>query len=458
MIQEFWHCLTSVGADGITDEREAKYIRFSNVVATLTALAVFSYIPFSLYMGHYTLAVLQFIDTLCVLCVLLFNYWGYNSLARHAYLITVNGFVLINSCMIGYQSKVHEFFYISYIVPFLLFSVKDYKNIVIGVVVAILFFNLYFILYPYFESYNLDLNSQQTIYRINLWMKFVLFGVAIYILSYYNHISERQLEEANAKLTSKASELKRSNEDLEQFASIISHDLKAPVSNISSFMQLLQRRYASTLDKDANEFINLSKKSADRMAKQIEDLLSYSKMGRNLPTATLVDLNEVIKTIKIELGGKVLEKNAKITQIASLPTITKVHTSMIHHIFQNLVANGIKFNTNVAPEVVIDYQIQGSNYVFEVRDNGIGIDAAYKDKLFQMFKRLHSNEEFEGTGIGLAVCKKIVDFYGGDIWFDSKPGMGTSFFFTLPRNQELTSQTYIAKVNQPAEAKSVSFA
>jgi signal transduction histidine kinase len=448
LIQSNWACLTSVGITDSIPDNEVKYIRFTNVIATLTAIAVFLYIPFSLFKGYYQLAALQTVDAVFVLTVLWCNHLGFHSLSRYTYIVVVNGFVYINSCFIGYESHVHDFFYISYIVPFLLFSVRDYKNIVFGVLVAIGFFYIYNHTYSGFIQYNLDLATQHDINNINLWMKFILFGLAIYILSYYNFSTEAELAATNKKLMTQARELKRSNEDLEQFASIISHDLRAPVRGISGFMTLLRKRYSHHLDASGLEFIELSQNSADRMAKQIEDLLEYSKVGRNLPVATSVDLNTTVKVIQMELGEKFKENNAEIIVDGTLPRLRSMHQSMIHHVFQNLIANGIKFNTNAKPTVTISHTVVGTQCVFHVRDNGIGIDEQYKDKLFQMFKRLHTDTEFEGTGIGLAVCKKIVNFYGGDIWFESEIGQGTSFFFSLPYKEPIGT-IFTAKFENP---------
>jgi light-regulated signal transduction histidine kinase (bacteriophytochrome) len=206
------------------------------------------------------------------------------------------------------------------------------------------------------------------------------------------------------------------------------------------------RRHSATLDPDALNFIELSKNSTDRMGRQIDDLLSYSKLGRNLPKPASVDINNMIAAIKMELGEKIREKNALVITQQLLPTLRNVHSSMIHHVFQNLIANGIKFNTNDKPEVCITYAESPESYTFCVNDNGIGIDDHSKVKLFQMFKRLHSDSEFEGTGIGLAVCKKIVEFYGGTIWLESEKGKGTAFYFTLPRLNMGHAQIYNAKL------------
>ncbi len=433
-LNNFWNCLVLTGVNEDVPKDEDKYVRFTNVVVVLTAFAVAFYIPFTVLQGYYALSLLQAVDTLFVLTALWLNHKHYHKLARHVYILVINLFVLINSCFIGFESRVHEFFYISYVVPFLLFSVRDYKNIIIGVLVAIVSFNIYHHIYPLFTAYNLDMATQLSMYQINIWMKFILFGIAIYILAYYNYTSEKELAASNNKLEEQTTELKRSNEDLEQFAYIVSHDLKAPVRNISSFMKLLLSRYSDSFTGDAREFMEHSRVSAERLSQQIDDLLSYCKVGRNLPPTSSVDLEQMIKTIKAELSLKINERNAQVIIEQTLPVLHQVHSSMIHHVFQNLIDNAIKFNTNESTEVRLSCKEENDWFIFSVSDNGIGIAPEYTSKLFQMFKRLHSDDQFKGTGIGLAVCKKIVNFYKGSIWIESALGKGTTFYFTIPKN------------------------
>lgn len=432
-LSDFWNCLISVGADKNVPADEAKYVRHTNVVAVLTTFAVASYIPHSLLTGNYTLSLLQVVDVLCILSVLGLNHIGYNKASRHVYLWVVNSFVLINACFVGHESRIHEFFYITYIVPFLLFNVRDYKHMIGSVLSSVILFYVYEAIYPMFTAYNLDMATQLGMVQINTLMKFVLMGLAIYILAYYNYQTEKELALTNEKLNAQAIELKRSNEDLEQFGYIISHDLKAPVRNISSFMNLLLKQFGETGPKGSKELLEMSKQSSDRLSKQIEDMLSYCRVDRNLPPTAPVDLNQMVRTIQMELNEKIKEKNAEITVVKPLPVLDEIHSSMLHHVFQNLIANGLKFNSSEKPEVRIDYTVENGVYTFTVADNGIGIDAIYKSKLFQMFKRLHSVDQYEGTGIGLAVCKKIITFYGGDIWFEGEPGKGTTFYFTLAK-------------------------
>ena len=242
--------------------------------------------------------------------------------------------------------------------------------------------------------------------------------------------AEAELAACNKKTEEQAFELKRSKEDLEQLGYILSHDLKAPARNISSFMSLLGKQFNDASPKGAKEFIDMSKQSADQLTRQIDDLLVYCRIDRNLPLPAPVNLNEVVTTIKMELNQKLLEKNAEIIVERQLPVLADVHSAMIYKVFQHIIANAVKFNTG-KPEVRINYKEENGVLTFSIADNGIGIDPAYKSKLFQIFKRLHSADQYEGSGIGLAICKKIISFYRGDIWFEGEPGKGTTFLFTL---------------------------
>jgi signal transduction histidine kinase len=431
-IYAFANTLINAGVEKNATLYESKYVKFTNVVALLTFISVLLYVPNSLLRGYYYLSLLQTLDALCVLLVLYLNHQKLHTASRFLYLAVINVFVLINSCLIGHESKVYEFYYVCYIVPFLLFSVREYKNIIAGVVLSLACFYLYFEVYPYFSSYNLDPVTQTTIYQINMLMKFVLFGTAVFILANYNFLTEKKLAESNARLVEQADELKRSNKDLEHFAYIISHDLKAPVRQITSFMKLLQDKYSAGLGKDGSELVGMSRESSLRLALLIDDMLSYSRVGRNLSEPQEVNTNEMLAMLQNEMREVLTERKATVVAANELPILNEVHSSMVYHIFQNLISNGIKFNNNPYPQITVSCKPEGNMYRFAISDNGIGINAQHAGKLFQMFQRLHLASEYDGSGMGLAICKKVVEFYGGKIWFESEPGQGTTFIFSLP--------------------------
>jgi light-regulated signal transduction histidine kinase (bacteriophytochrome) len=268
-------------------------------------------------------------------------------------------------------------------------------------------------------------------YHIGIVVQFCLAIGAIYQLVMYSRKAENELESSQVQMSFQTNELKRSNSDLEQFAYIISHDLKAPVRNISSFMNLLVNKHGNSLNPEAREFVDYSRNGAKRMERLIDDVLSYCRIGTNLPNPTPVNLNDVVSTVRFELSDKLKAADGMVVISKELPVVNNVHSSLMYHVFQNLITNGLKFNKSEKPEINVFWTNSLNYYTFSVHDNGIGISKEFSDTIFQMFKRLHNENEYDGTGIGLAICKKIVEYYNGEIWFESETGKGTTFHFTI---------------------------
>jgi light-regulated signal transduction histidine kinase (bacteriophytochrome) len=347
------------------------------------------------------------------------------------FLIGVNVLVFVIALIAGSMAMGQTFFLVSIITPFLLYDVKKVWHIIIGLTLPAVFMYSFANVEPYFLQFNLTPAQQQLIANVNIAVQFFLMVAGMYQLIYQTKSAEVELESSKAQMSLQTNELKRSNNDLEQFAYIISHDLKAPVRNISSFMNLLVNKHGPTMNPEAREFIEYSRNGAKRMERLIDDVLSYCRIGTNLPNPTPVNLNDVVSTIRFELGERLKATNGTVVINKDLPVINNVHSSLMYHVFQNLITNGIKFNKSNNPEVTIYYTNSLNYYTFSVKDNGIGISKEYAATIFQMFKRLHTEHEYDGTGIGLAICKKIVEYYNGEIWFESEAGKGTTFHFTI---------------------------
>ena len=225
-------------------------------------------------------------------------------------------------------------------------------------------------------------------------------------------------------------ELKRSNKELEQFAYVSSHDLQEPLRMVALFTQLLGRRYKGKLDDEADEYIGFIVEGAHRMKYLIDDLLSFSQLNTQAKEFESIDLEIILDTALFNLKASVDKTNAQITH-DPLPVITG-DPSQIVQVFQNLIANGLKFNDNNTPEIHISAQKNENEWVFQIRDNGIGIAPEYQDKIFEVFKRLNVREKYPGTGIGLAICQKIIERHGGRVWVESELEKGSIFYFTLP--------------------------
>jgi PAS domain S-box-containing protein len=256
----------------------------------------------------------------------------------------------------------------------------------------------------------------------------------------YTDVTQRKafedMLEANAKrLEEYAAELKKSNTELEQFAYVASHDLQEPLRMVGSYCQMLQRRYKGKLDKDADEFIGFAVEGALRMQQMINDLLTYSRVGRTGKGAGDVAVEEVVETAVANLQAAIAESGAKVTW-DPLPLVTGERIQLLQ-LFQNLIGNAIKFRADDRPiEVHVASSREGQAWHFEVRDTGIGIEKQYLERIFLIFQRLHDRSRYKGTGIGLAVCKKVVEHHGGRIWVESEPGRGTTFHFTISGETE----------------------
>lgn len=223
--------------------------------------------------------------------------------------------------------------------------------------------------------------------------------------------------------------LRRSNADLEQFAYVASHNLQEPLRTIASYAALLKRRYEGKLDADADDFIAYIMAGVHRMQALMEDLLLYAAARQEPPTEP-IDANVALDRALVNLQAAIESENAIVTHEA-LPEVI-ASTVQLSQVFQNLIDNGIKFCGEHRPEVHVAAQAQDGHWLFSVRDNGIGIDPECKDRLFQLFQRLHTQDEYPGTGIGLALCRKIVERQGGRIWLESEPQKGSTFYFTIP--------------------------
>ena len=242
-------------------------------------------------------------------------------------------------------------------------------------------------------------------------------------------VTERMDSEEKLKKT--MDELKRSNKELEQFAYVSSHDLQEPLRMITLFSQLLERRYKDKLDNDADDFIEYIVEGAQRMKQLIDDLLAYSRVtSMNVKEFENVDLETILNMVLSNLSVSIDENNANITH-DPLPTVSADQSQMVQ-VFQNLITNAIKFKGQNTPEIHISTKKDENDWKFGVTDNGIGIDPKHQEQIFEVFKRLHTREEYPGTGIGLSIAKKIIQQHGGQIWVESEPGKGTTFYFTIP--------------------------
>ncbi|MBZ5537731.1 MAG: GHKL domain-containing protein [Acidobacteriia bacterium] len=248
------------------------------------------------------------------------------------------------------------------------------------------------------------------------------------ILLAIEDLTERK--EIGRALELHAKELERSNADLEQFAYVASHDLQEPLRMVTSFTQLLAKRYKGKFDSDADEFITYIVDGAARMHRLINDLLAYSRLGSHRAEFAPSNCEEILAAAVANLGSAIEENGATVTH-DPLPTVM-ADRDQLSRLFQNLLGNAIKFRAVDPPVVHVSARRNENEWLFSVRDNGIGMDPEHFERVFLIFQRLHGKGERSGTGIGLAICKKIVERHGGKIWIESQVGKGSTFYFTIP--------------------------
>ncbi len=240
----------------------------------------------------------------------------------------------------------------------------------------------------------------------------------------------RLRRQAEKDLARKVEQLARSNADLEQFAYVASHDLQEPLRMVAAYTQLLAERYRGKLDANADKFIGYASEGALRMQTLIQDLLAFSRVGRHDVACGRVDCGAAIEEVLLSLGPAIQESGAVVTH-ANLPVVWADRSQMAQ-VFQNLIGNAIKFRGKEPPAISVEAEKAGEQWLFSVSDNGMGIAAEHAENIFVVFQRLHARPEYPGNGIGLAICKKIIEHNGGKIWVEARAGHGSIFKFTLP--------------------------
>jgi signal transduction histidine kinase len=287
------------------------------------------------------------------------------------------------------------------------------------------------------EIYNYAIFSIHTppeefLYVTRVFSSVISLGVAIsciYSLQQAGNNAEKTLEHAREEIKKQSLELESKNKELEQFVYIASHDLQEPVRTVSSLADFLSNDYEDKLDDSAKQSFDFIKEATARMSELIKGLLDYSRLGM-YPEVKLTDINDLINSVLDDLGSSVRESGAKI-HVGSLPVLN-VYATELRLLFQNLISNAIKFRKKgIPPEISISANKGDGEWQFSVKDNGLGIETKYKEKIFEIFQRIHKRNEYEGAGIGLAHVKKIVNLHNGKIWLDSVPGIGSTFYFTL---------------------------
>ena len=336
----------------------------------------------------------------------------------------------------------------------LLFS--DKKSGIFWICVLLVFTSIVYIL----QQQNIitsQIRSDTTYYFVSYCFLFCFIFGTIYIFEEGQNMviqrlrdqkrllkaQKQEISDKNDALEAIEIKLRLTNSELENFAFAASHDLKEPLRMIKMYTQLTQKRLVGHTDKNIPEYMFYVTDGVSRMQTLLDDLLQYSRLGKSKQDDREVDLNTVLSSVMTNLKVTMNEQNVSVTA-NNLPSVWSNPTEM-SQLFQNLMANAIKFRRkDVAPEIVINAKQQGDDFLFSLKDNGIGIKEEYQEKVFNIFEKLHTRVEYEGSGIGLATCKKIIHSMNGKIWLQSKEGIGTTFFFTIPKPKNAPQSAVIS--------------
>ncbi|MFX1273712.1 MAG: ATP-binding protein [Promethearchaeota archaeon] len=296
-----------------------------------------------------------------------------------------------------------------------------------GLIIPILL-SISVIIFPLFNTTNIfDFNIIDNFFRAVL---LIAIGIVVAFLS-------ENISKAEQKTKKLMKELKRSNAELQEFAYIASHDLQEPLRAIISFSQLLEENFGDELNSEAKEYLDFILDGGIRLRKLVIDLLNYSRITTHQRPLEMTNFEKVLQEVKLNLQEAIKESGAIITN-DPMPEL-RVDRSQIVQLFQNLIGNAIKFVSETKPRIHVGVNQNNSEWIFSIQDNGIGIEEEYFEKLFKIFQRLHTRMEYPGSGVGLAICKKIVERYGGKIWVESEIGKGSIFYFTIPISQNNNS-------------------
>jgi light-regulated signal transduction histidine kinase (bacteriophytochrome) len=242
---------------------------------------------------------------------------------------------------------------------------------------------------------------------------------------------EQRVRDRTAVLEQRSLELARSNQELAQFAAVASHDLQEPLRTMSTYLQMLEKDLQGKLDEGEKQALDVVLDSSRRMRQLIADVLSFSQVGRTPLKLQSVDCGSLVLQVQARMLEQINTKGARI-QVGPLPQV-RAEPVLLAQVFQNLLSNALKFTTKGRPLVELGAEPEPAGWRLWVRDNGIGIDPSHFEKLFKLFRRLHGRDEYPGSGLGLSICKKIIERHGGRIWLESRPGKGSTFYFTLPK-------------------------
>lgn len=423
MIKDLWNKISYFGVDKQSDHPDDKTAIVGNQVIFILTISLTILSLIFLIIGIYRAVIIVSTIIGIFLMFSAFVTSGKYKLGRILVATAQNIAIFSQAVYLGAETGIIEFLVIAALMPIVLFSMQDRKYLIFCISQNFVLYALFHVIQPYIIDWGLPTEQQHIIYYFTIPVKFLLILMVMYIVITKKKVTDNTQIEMIA-------ELERVNSGLKQFAFVTSHDLKTPLRNISTYLQLLKRR--NTLDTESNEMVDSAVRSVKHMNQLLTDIFLYATTDFKNEGVDTVNMNELMTDIQDDFKALLKERNGELHVMSGMP-IVKTNRIQAVHVFSNLISNALKYNKSDKPQIRITFIKLNNGFIeFEVADNGIGIDPVYQEQIFEIFKRLHTQEEFEGTGIGLAICKKIVESYGGYIRVSSLAGKGSSFIFTLP--------------------------
>lgn len=421
-IIQFYSRLSHLGIDKNTPQKLSRHILLANSINLTTITLIVPYTFLFYFLGIHKLAIL--LGSLFFLFSFYhyLTYKKYYFLSRMLMILSMNIALGIYAIVLGRDSGIHFLYFVFFTLPFLLFSLNNYLLIAFCCLSSVVPFCIvrFQLVKPLVEldSLSLQILSVAMILLTFIW----LLLNKLYLLK-ANGIVEENLQQSNQLLQSR-------NRDLEQFAYVASHDLQEPLRTVASYVELLNKQYNDRFDENGQQYMGFILYSTHRLKKLIKDLLEYSRIGRNYQSEKIKSYT-LVQDVVADLKQLIADTQANVV-VSPLPDIEGYGTDL-KLLFQNLIVNAIKFRKqNELPMIKIWGEELDGFWKFAVSDNGIGIEPQHRERIFVIFQRLHTQAEYDGSGIGLAHCKKIVEMHGGAIWVESELGKGSTFYFTIP--------------------------
>lgn len=425
-----WHKLSYIGVKDDIPDNDSRKIIFTNRICAILSGVLLTSVIINLLLGSYFFIPVLLLAFLFINTNYLLNYYNFFLASRITIFFVLVALVLFMSFNGGYGSGLEFYFLALAVLPVILFNNKWLiflcMLICAGCVIAQKF---YVGTFP--EASPNPVIEYKVFYVINSIYSSLLIVLAMLFYKNLYKKTEWQLRTSNKQIAEKNIMLEDANKQLDAFTYMVSHDLRSPIRSTEGFLSILRQKHSADLNEDARELLGMAMQNSARMREIINSLLDFSRTGKADIKHSILDMKALIYDVINQYKTNINESSAQII-VQDMPYVNADYV-LIRQAVENLLSNAIKYSSKKEnPVVEIGSYRDGNFFIFYVKDNGVGFDMKYADKLFQVFQRLHPNQEFEGTGIGLVISQNIIQRHGGKLWVDAKPGEGATFYFSLP--------------------------